>query len=282
MVQSSIVVSETNKALKRQTDDTGSSVEQPNEEVKRPRLTDTDAATKQRNKRLFGTLLGTLNKFKDDVAKTSDIDKNRQAINEKLQEKLDQERKELAEKLKARREEKLRLEEMKAQRERKLLEEKRELAEIIQKEKLANFLKTTTEPALYYLPQKLTDQMSETIKDQKEKALEARKQFELKNNDDSLSDTGDRYRHHNKDRDAYEDKDENVDEAKHKTAAEEVEINVNANAVTDSANDVAKPTDAKTEDDAKIETVEKVATPGHDEAAETPVQQVETDESKKE
>lgn len=46
-------------------------------------------------------------------------------------------------------------------------------------EKLANFLKTSnTEPVLYYLPAKLTDEMVETIHKQKQEALEARMKFE--------------------------------------------------------------------------------------------------------
>jgi hypothetical protein len=48
-------------------------------------------------------------------------------------------------------------------------------------EKLANFLKTSdTEPALYYLPAKLTDEMIEIIQKQRQEALEARKEFERK------------------------------------------------------------------------------------------------------
>lgn len=54
---------------------------------------------------------------------------------------------------------------------------------MIENEKLANFLKTTTaKTALYYLPEKLTDDMKNTIKEQKEKALEARKDFESRMN----------------------------------------------------------------------------------------------------
>ncbi|KAI7907838.1 pinin/SDK/memA/ protein conserved region-domain-containing protein [Cokeromyces recurvatus] len=179
---------------KRPTDTTSEDNTSSTEEIKRPRLDDTEAG-KNRNRRLFGALLGTLNKFKDETEKTSEIDKKRQAINEKLHERLELEKKQLAEKLKARKEEKMRLAEQKKQIEQKMWEEKKELAEIIQNEKLANFLKTNVaQPTLYYLPAKLTKEMEEIIKTQKEKASEARKRFEMKNDE---SDHDDRH-HQNK------------------------------------------------------------------------------------
>lgn len=39
---------------------------------KKPRLEDNEAG-RRRNKRLFGVLLGTLNKFKDDTEQTSEV-----------------------------------------------------------------------------------------------------------------------------------------------------------------------------------------------------------------
>lgn len=41
-------------------------------QIKRPRLDMTEAG-RDRNKRLFGVLLGTLNKFKDDTQNTSEV-----------------------------------------------------------------------------------------------------------------------------------------------------------------------------------------------------------------
>ncbi|KAI8373638.1 pinin/SDK/memA/ protein conserved region-domain-containing protein [Choanephora cucurbitarum] len=181
MVQSSIIVPESTTNVpsnKRRAENADLETSATSEEVKRPRLIDQDETGKKRNKRLFGTLLGTLSKFKNETEKDSEINKNRQAINNKLQEKLEQERKELQEKLKARKEEKMRLAEQKIQEEQRLLEEKKELSKILQNEKLAYFLKTTTQPTLYYLPQKLTDEMAETIELQKKEALTARIQFE--------------------------------------------------------------------------------------------------------
>lgn len=52
------------------------------------------------------------------------------------------------------------------------------LSELKHQEVLANFLKTKSEPILYYLPEKLTDEMSALIKQQKEDATEARCNFE--------------------------------------------------------------------------------------------------------
>lgn len=106
-------------------------------------------------------------------------DKNRREINEKLHDKLEQERKELAEKLRARREEK----ERKLEHEKKITREKLELFNIHQQEKLANFLKTKTEPIIYYLPEKLTDDMVLTIEKQKENVQQRKVELENKNND---------------------------------------------------------------------------------------------------
>lgn len=58
-----------------------------------------------------------------------------------------------------------------------------------EKEVLANFIKTRTEPVLYYLPEKLTDEMSLLIKRQKEDASEAREEFEKRNNHITNEDT---------------------------------------------------------------------------------------------
>lgn len=92
---------------------------------------------------------------------------------------MEQERKELAEKLRERREEK----ERKLEHEKKIIREKLELFNIHQQEKLANFLKTKTEPIIYYLPEKLTDEMVLTIEKQKEKVQQRKIELENRNND---------------------------------------------------------------------------------------------------
>ncbi|OAD07164.1 hypothetical protein MUCCIDRAFT_77840 [Mucor lusitanicus CBS 277.49] len=121
MVQSSIVVPTTGQ--KRTNDEDTNNTQSP-EEIKRPRIQESEAGQK-RNKRLFGALLGTLNKFKDETEKNSEIDKKRQAINEKLHEKLERERAQLQESLRERREEKMRLAEEKLEKERQLWQEKK-------------------------------------------------------------------------------------------------------------------------------------------------------------
>ncbi|KAL9554249.1 hypothetical protein MBANPS3_002889 [Mucor bainieri] len=185
MVQSSIVVPTTGQ---KRTNDEEASNTQSSEEVKRPRIQESEAG-QRRNKRLFGALLGTLNKFKNETEKNSEVDKKRQAINEKLHEKLEKERAQLQESLRERREQKQRLAEEKLEKERQLWQEKKERSRLQQDELLANFLKTTTQPALYYLPEKLTDSMQNKINQQKEEALEAKRHFEGENtNDDPLTD----------------------------------------------------------------------------------------------
>ena len=103
-------------------------------------------ASRRRGQRLFGVLLGTLNKFKDDSEKQSEgvtiiltrnpfftdmihflQDKKRQEIDTKLHEKLANEKKELAEKMQAdkeRREQELNMLRVRDQR---ILDEKRVL-----------------------------------------------------------------------------------------------------------------------------------------------------------
>jgi tRNA isopentenyl-2-thiomethyl-A-37 hydroxylase MiaE len=55
------------------------------------------------------------------------------------------------------------------------------LHDLKEQEVLANFFKTKAEPILYYLPEKLTDEMNLLIQKQKEDAFEARETFEKRN-----------------------------------------------------------------------------------------------------
>ncbi|KAG0165275.1 hypothetical protein DFQ28_008965 [Apophysomyces sp. BC1034] len=181
MVKSSIVVpSQTTIAASRKRSidqDKDESASTPAEEPKRPRLA-LNADGKKRGQRLFGVLLGTLNKFKDDSQQMSEADKKRQEIQNKLQEKLDVEKKELAEAIKADREKK---EEqniaLKRKRQREA-EEKRDTVIVQQQEYLANFIKTETTPALYYRPSKLTPELEQRLVEQKENAQKERHLYE--------------------------------------------------------------------------------------------------------
>lgn len=82
--------------------------------------------------------------------------------------------------LQARKEEKQRLLEQKEQEEQQLQQQERDLLKLHHEERLANFLKTETTPFLYYLPDKLTDAMSLSIKEQKERVIELRNKIENK------------------------------------------------------------------------------------------------------
>ncbi|CEG84361.1 hypothetical protein RMATCC62417_18176 [Rhizopus microsporus] len=77
MVQSSIIVpthnsTDSNKRGADDSSDKDKEVGSSSEPIKRPRLDMTEAG-RDRNKRLFGVLLGTLNKFKDDTQNTSEV-----------------------------------------------------------------------------------------------------------------------------------------------------------------------------------------------------------------
>ncbi|CAO3631935.1 unnamed protein product [Mucor fragilis] len=236
MVQSSIVVP---AAGQKRTNDEEASNTPSSEEVKRPRIQESEAGQK-RNKRLFGALLGTLNKFKDETEKNSEVDKNRQAINEKLHEKLEKERAQLQESLRERREEKMRLAEEKLEKERQLWQEKKERSKLQQDELLANFLKTTAQPALYYLPQKLTDSMQNKINQQKEQALDAKRNFKGENNnDDPLTDNEEERKESEKAKETERDVDnsrfsehESDGEEKETKAAKDTSVNEDQEATT--------------------------------------------------
>jgi len=137
------------------------------EDAKRPRLDMNNNEVKKRSQRLFGMLLGTLTKFKNESQNKTEAEIKREQIEQKLQEKLKKDHEELVEKMK--REEQERKE--KIAREKREAEEKRinDLKECWknQKRNLANFLCTTTEPPLYYLPAKLSQPMLDTIAVQK-------------------------------------------------------------------------------------------------------------------
>ncbi|KAI9029796.1 pinin/SDK/memA/ protein conserved region-domain-containing protein [Phycomyces nitens] len=146
-------------------------------EPKRPRLqlnTDGD----QRNQRLFGVLLGTLNKFKDDSENKSDAEKKRLAIESKLQEKLANEKKEIGEEIQAEREQKQQAIEARKRQAQRALEEKRESVVLRQQKNQAHFLMTKAIPALCYLPATLTEKDTATLEQQNELVKEEEEAYE--------------------------------------------------------------------------------------------------------
>ncbi|CAG8454825.1 10423_t:CDS:2 [Paraglomus occultum] len=137
------------------------------EENKRPRLDMNNTELKKRSQRMFGLMMGTLTKFKNDIQNKTEASLKQEKINQKIQEKLKKEREELAEKMK--REEQEKREKIARQ---KKEDEERRVAELRecwskQKKNLANFLCTKTSPPLYYLPAKLSSASLETIAEQK-------------------------------------------------------------------------------------------------------------------
>ncbi|OZJ04011.1 hypothetical protein BZG36_03621 [Bifiguratus adelaidae] len=112
---------------------------------KKPRMSD-NADLQKRSKRMFGVLLGTLNKFKDETSKMSEAAQKRKDLEARLADKLQKDREELHEQKVATAEYNLRT---------------------------AHFLKTTTEPALYYLPKALSQDMDDKLTSQIQQATAA-------------------------------------------------------------------------------------------------------------
>ncbi|KAI8978913.1 pinin/SDK/memA/ protein conserved region-domain-containing protein [Pilobolus umbonatus] len=178
MVKSSIIVPATsNKRLHEPDNKTAHN--DSIEESKRPRI-ELNEVGQERSKRLFGVLLGTLNKFKSETLQNSEVDRKRKEIDNKLHEKLELEKKELAAKISAREEEKNRMIELKKRQEQLKIEEKRELLKVEESNLLAYYLKTENKPCIYYLPHQLTDEMKQKIEKQKEEALMIRKEYEIR------------------------------------------------------------------------------------------------------
>ncbi|KAG2217888.1 hypothetical protein INT45_008064 [Circinella minor] len=163
-------------ALNEPTVETGTSGSQ---ESKKPRL-EMNADSRGRGQRMFGVLLGTLNKFKDDSKQKSDAERKRAEIDSKLHEKLANEKKELSEKLHADKQRRDRETTLLKKREERMIEEKRDATCVKQKEYLANYIKTKTEPRLCYRPKKLTKELEKQIDEQMESAREERKIYEFR------------------------------------------------------------------------------------------------------
>ncbi|KAI9308450.1 pinin/SDK/memA/ protein conserved region-domain-containing protein [Cunninghamella echinulata] len=137
--------------------------------IKESALKNTNASEhqqKRRGQRIFGVLLGTLNKFKDDSLQEKDLTKKRQAINNKLQEKLLEETKSIRESLLKEQENKAKL---RAEQDRKRAEKKM-YDSLVYKQSIAHYLITETKQHLKYLPKKLLPEQQEKIDQQIKKA----------------------------------------------------------------------------------------------------------------
>ncbi|CAG8556210.1 4940_t:CDS:2 [Cetraspora pellucida] len=179
VVTSSIVIPTTSKRSGRQDAlpkrrASNELTRQNNDETKRPRLDMNNKEVKKRSRKMFGVLLDTLTKFKNESQNKTEAEIKREQIERKLQEKLKKEHEELVENIK--KEEQERKERI--VRERREAEEKRtneaRVCWATQKKNLANFLRTNTQPSLYYLPAKMSQSVVQTIAIQKRQvALES-------------------------------------------------------------------------------------------------------------
>jgi len=138
-----------------------------------------DEKAKARNRRMFGALLGTLQKFQQEETKLKPIEDKRAQVEKKIEET---ENREKAEIKKERKE--LFFNRKKKQAEIKMIELKmirmREYAkwEELQKNR-AHFIKTKTKPHIYYMPRKMNESNKKALQDSKneiEKMIEEKKQ----------------------------------------------------------------------------------------------------------
>jgi pinin len=120
----------------------------------RPSLKSESKEVKQRDKKIFGILVGTLQKFKEDSVKKSEIITHREEIVQKIETKVSQQREEELEKLRnSLKEEKAKelsqLESIKKKQE----EKEQEMLNLRWKQHeklLSNFLKTEAKPPIFY------------------------------------------------------------------------------------------------------------------------------------
>ncbi|KAJ3188460.1 hypothetical protein HDU85_005612 [Gaertneriomyces sp. JEL0708] len=154
------------------TDDTNAA-DNASPEVKRPRRTG-DAQMKQRSQRLFGVLVGTLNKFKADTGHKSEKEKQREELEKRLAEKLKKEKEEISEEVKKEREERTaRIEE---ERKQTVAETSKQTKEFLRNQKihLSTYIPTKTNPPIYYLPKNHTEKTLQIVAEQKRQlALES-------------------------------------------------------------------------------------------------------------
>lgn len=110
-----------------------------------------------RNRRMFGLLLGTLQKFKDEAKESQDKEDQRKQIEHKLEEKAQEEKDEI---IKERRQ--LFQERRQTQAKLRRIEQKIEIVETSQecqaeRLKLVNFIRTKAKPHIFYLPRTLLE-----------------------------------------------------------------------------------------------------------------------------
>ncbi|XP_076099899.1 uncharacterized protein LOC143069248 [Mytilus galloprovincialis] len=124
-----------------------------------------DKKSTARNRRMFGLLLGTLQKFKDEAKESKDKEDQRKQIENKLEEKANEEKEEIVK-------EKRQLFEERRQTQVKLrkIEQKIEIVETSQecqaeRLKLANFIRTKAKPPIFYLPKMMNESLENKKKE---------------------------------------------------------------------------------------------------------------------
>ncbi|KAJ3174422.1 hypothetical protein HDU88_000390 [Geranomyces variabilis] len=120
-------------------------------EMKRPRLSMDDKLAK-RSKRMFGMLNGTLMLAKKSTERKSEAEKRRDELEEKLAEKLKQEKEKLSEAYKQELEAKQAAVKLRRQEEDKAREQQTKEVLRANRANMAKYLQTKSQPPLYFLP----------------------------------------------------------------------------------------------------------------------------------
>lgn len=128
-----------------------------------------DARNHTRNKRMFGLLMGTLQKFQSEESERSSVTRKRSEIEQKLEKEAEEEKAHVnQERTQLLKERKLKQAEMKR------LQSKVERIEIHERwertqQPLSSFIQTKSKPCIFYLPKKLTPETEKRLKDTRDK-----------------------------------------------------------------------------------------------------------------
>ncbi|XP_052274153.1 pinin-like [Dreissena polymorpha] len=187
----------------------------------------TDRKGQARNRRMFGLLLGTLQKFKDESKESKEKEEQRIKIEKKLEDKFRQEKEEI---LKERRD--LFLERRRKQIRIKLIEQKMEMVQNHESweretKKLQNFILTKAKPCLFYMPKMLTEDSETKLQDTK-LAVDAMIENRRKKLDEEINDLMNRIQDNeeggnddNEEEEEEHEEGENEDDENHPSRGEE-------------------------------------------------------------